>query len=202
MTDNVNLVVDCETMGTAEDAIILQFAFTVVPFGMDIHELREKHSRSWKLAVSPQQLGHRTTDESTMHFWQKHADTFRKVGMPTDHDIHPRVALQEAAEFLKLEGVNANSVLWQRGSKDLDWLTSLSKTFDTTALTDVIAFWQVMDIRTALNVLGFSSKCNGYMDTSYIPAELYKGFIGTSEDHDASSDVIRDVLFLRVAGLV
>lgn len=199
----INAVIDCETLGTAEDAIILQIAVSVIDPNWSILDVKNVHSKSWKVDVKCQKAAGRSINNETMLFWQKNSEQFMQLIAPNPPPMSPTFVIHEFAAFLKEQGFDANSFIWQRGSKDLDWITSLAASFGAIKdLTDVVNFWQGRDIRTAIDVLGFSEKCNGYMDLKHLPKEIYAGIIGELHDHDAASDVIRDSMYLRIAGVV
>ena len=193
-----NAIIDCETLSTDSKAIILQIAVGVIGDDQPISKMKLE---SWKLDVPCQNAEGRVVDKGTMAFWSKHPEMFKKLSTPSSKDQHPAVAVKEIAEFLKDRGFDKNSFLWQRGSKDFEWLASLAQSFDSLDILDsTVNWWQTRDVRTAVDVLGFSTACNGYMDAKHIPAEL--SALLMHQDHDAMSDIVRDTIFLRVAGVI
>ena len=190
-----HLIIDVETMGVAENSVILQISCALHDTANKDKMFEKLQFRNWKLKAKPQTEFGRKVDADTLKWWkdQPHEVQVKSL-IPSKDDIDPEVACQEFEDWLKAEGFNKKSdIIWQRGSKDQDWITSLMLDCGWIPFTLPINFGRVRDIRTCVDVLGWSEKLNGYPDNVDELRTQVPGY----KQHDALSDIQLELLILR-----
>lgn len=189
-----HLIIDVETLGIDSKAVVLQFVAAIYD-----GTTKEISIRNWKLDAMQQKQFGRTIDPETMKWWQQQNIEAQKMALiPSADDVDPEVAMTEFEEWLGAQKFTRNDLIWQRGSMDHDWLASLFMDCGWLAEKLPIKFYRVRDIRTAVDVLGCSSKLNGYPDNT----DEIKAKIPGYKQHDAKSDVIFEIAVLREIGLL
>ena len=191
-----SLIIDLETLGIAQKSVILQITAAIVD-----SDLSSTETFNAKLDAKAQALTGRTIEKSTLSWWEsQNEEAKRRAFYPNKElDLLPIDALDAFIEFLKQNKFNAEKCfVWQRGDKDSLWLTDLF--MDNGWIFDKIPFkwWKVRDIRTCVDVLGQSSRLNGYPDNS---EDLIAQIPGYAK-HDAISDVNLEVLILKQCGVI
>lgn len=198
-----NLIIDCETLGVKDNAIVPMFAAMVTDDQLSIQD----NMRNLILlhpSVPEQEAKGSVREEGTELFWSKQPKEVFDVVMSQEHSISIDDCYTKFKEFLKVKGYLGENApfIWQRGSKDLDWLSNL---FNRRVFDDMLPFGRVRDIRTGIDVLGASSAQNGYMDAGKVSDEgtlLLTKMNVKGQAHHPAYDVVRDFVFLRSLGLV
>jgi hypothetical protein len=194
-----HLIIDVETMATHQDAVILQITAAM-------HNTRNKDTlfesldiKNYKLQAKPQADYGRRVDPDTIRWWrEQHIDVQKQAFIPHPDDLDPEEALTDFAEWLKSHKFNKyEDFIWQRGSMDTDWIVSLFQSCGWAWKQVPLPFHRVRDIRTCVDVLGMSSKLNGYPDNT----EELRAQIPGYKQHDALSDVKFEILTLHEAGI-
>jgi hypothetical protein len=195
-----HLIIDLETLATHQDAVILQITAAMHDTADRDTLLDTLKFKNYKLNAKVQHEHGRRVDPDTIKWWkEQHVDVQRQSFIPHKDDLEPEVALTDFEEWLKSEGFNKHKdFIWQRGSKDSDWLTSLFLDCGWVFKQIPIQYNRVRDIRTVVDVLGMSSRLNGYPDNT----EELRAQIPDYKQHDAVSDVRFEVLVLREAGIL
>jgi hypothetical protein len=195
-----HLIIDLETLATHQDAVILQITAAM-------HDTDNKETlfeslqwKNYKLQAKVQHEHGRIVDPDTVRWWkEQHIDVQREAFIPRADDLDPEEALNDFTDWLKTNKFDKwKDFVWQRGSMDNDWLVSLMQDCGWTWKQVPLNFARVRDIRTTVDVLGMSSKLNGYPDNT----EELRGQIPGYKQHDAASDVKFEILVLREAGIL
>lgn len=199
---NKNAVIDLETLGIADRSIILQITIAVCTVDDPMSRLlSDDNILDLKIAVEPQKTAGRIIDPDTVAWWNRQDKALRnRIILPSQRDIHPREVYGKIKSFLEAKGYDReNDFVWQRGSKDIDWLTSFLEDFGT-KFQDIPFSWsKVRDIRTAVDVLGASSRLDGRPDgLTKMIQENIKDYI----QHDAKCDVKENILVLQNLGIM
>lgn len=200
-----HLILDIETLSVREDAIILQIAAGI----FDTTKKREEEGVesllenidfvNYKLNAKIQK--DRLVSKSTLEWWKTQPLDVQKASLiPSPEDWDPEAACEDFALWLKNSKFDKRKdTLWQRGTKDSDWLGSLMRDCGWVSHETLpFNWWRVRDLRTAVDVLGQSSKMNGYPDNI---AEL-EGMIPGYQHHDAKCDVEMEFVILRQCGVL
>jgi hypothetical protein len=195
-----HLIIDVETLSIHQDAVILQF--TAALHNTDNRDtlLESLQIKNYKLQAKHQVDIGRRVDPDTVKWWrEQHMDVQKQSFIPAPTDLFPEVALTDFEEWLKENKFDKrNDFIWQRGSKDNDWLTSLFLDYGWIFKQIPLQYNKVRDIRTVVDILGMSSKLNGYPDNT----EELRAQIPGYKQHDAVSDVKFETLVLRDAGIL
>lgn len=196
-----NLIIDCETLGIKDNAVVPMFAALVTDSELSIKD-NFKNMTILHPSISEQKENGRTVDEGTLAFWDGQPSDVREIVMSQGKALSVNVCFDSFKEFLNKTGYTKENhpFIWQRGSKDLEWLTTLFAPNDLG-----LPWWSVRDIRTAIDVLGASTKQNGYMDADKVSDEGTSMLMKLNESgkqHHPAYDVVRDFIFLRTLGLV
>lgn len=194
-----HLIIDVETLGVAETSVILQIAAA-------IHDTVNKETmfeslkfRTWKIQAKQQVEFGRTVAQDTLTWWKTQPLEVQKLALiPSEADVDPEVACEELAEWLTECKFTTRDMIWQRGSKDQDWISSLMMDCGWMDSKLPLKFYRVRDIRTCVDVLGHSEKLNGYPDNLEELRALVPGY----KQHDALSDIKLELLILRQCGIL
>lgn len=195
-----HLVIDCETLATHQDAVILQITAALHDTVNKDTLLDSLKIKNYKLNAKVQHEFGRKVDPDTIKWWrEQHIEVQKQSFIPLPSDEDPEVALTDFEEWLKEEGFDKyKDFIWQRGSMDTDWLISLFQSCGWVWNQVPLKYHRVRDIRTLVDVLGMSEKLNGYPTNS----EELRAQIPNYRQHDALSDVKFEVLVLREAGIL
>jgi len=198
-----NLIIDCETLGTRDNAIVPMFAAIVTDDELSIKD-NLKNLIILHPSIEEQRQNGGTEEQATLYWWKSQSiDTFNTV-MSQTNSLPLLECAKKFDSFLVEKGYskNDNPFIWQRGSKDEDWLKNV---FASCGNAYKLDWWSVRDIRTAIDVLGASSKQNGYMDADKVSDEgtmLLMKMNEKGKAHHPAYDVVRDFVFLRSLKLV
>lgn len=187
-----SLIIDLETLGIADNSVVLQISAGIVD------ENGAKYF-SAKLNARTQAESGRLIDPDTLRWWKSQSmDAQVRAFIPNKSlDISPLQACDDFEQFLKDNKYNKKQdFVWQRGSKDADWLSSLFTQNGWVFEKIPFAWWKVREIRTAVDVLGHSKKLNGYPDN----VDELRSKIPNYEAHDSLSDVKLEIEILRMLG--
>lgn len=203
-----NLLIDVETLGVDSNAVLLQIAGVVTDSELSVDDMLASRFQI-KLDARQQKDSGRTIDAATLKFWKEQPIEVREqVILPSKQDKSMNDAIDEFERIVKQQGFdperNFNSMIFQRGSKDTDWLTNMW--VQNHRPTTLLPWYKVFDIRTAFNVLGVSPKLNGYPDLYDIANLELKSKLDALDQlelaHNAMHDVGREVIMLRHFGLI
>lgn len=194
-----HLVIDVESMGIEEKSVILQISAA-------IHDTDNKETmfeslkfRNWKIQAKPQTEFGRTVDADTLKWWKEQPHEVQlKSLIPSKDDVDPEAACQELEDWLKECGFTNKDFIWQRGSKDQDWICSLMTDCGWIGWKLPLKFYRVRDIRTCVDVLGHSTKLNGYPDN----VDELRAQVPGYKQHDAESDIKLELLILNQCGIL
>jgi len=197
-----NLIIDCETLGTKDNAIVPMFAALVTDDQLSMKDNLKNliilHPR-----IEEQEMRGSVREAGTLQFWAQQSNDVRDLVMDQTNSISLTECHDKFKKFLLEKGFYEDSAafIWQRGSKDLEWLTNLFPCNADLKLN----WWSIREIRTAIDVLGASKKQNGYMDADKVSDEgtiLLMKLNEKNKAHHPAYDVVRDFVFLRSLGLV
>jgi hypothetical protein len=200
-----HLIIDVETMGIHEESVILQWTaalYDTKDQGDDPDALLE-HVKIFdiKLNAKLQVEYGRKVDQDALKFWksQPHEVQLQSLIPNAEKDVDPEIACQMFEDWLKENGFNKKTdMVWQRGTQDILWLTSIFQSCGWIFEKLPFAWYRVRDIRTAVDVLGLSTKLNGYPDCT----EDLRSMVPNYKQHDARSDVLFECCVLRLAGII
>lgn len=200
-----HLLIDVETLSTHQDAIILQFTGLMYKARAEPEETIEEFMGNCsfldlKLSVVDQRRLGRRMDQDTMKWWSNQPTAVQQhVFIPKPDDLTADDATSAFDAWLRENGYNKKrDTIWQRGTLDSDWLTSLFMSCGYIADQVPLAWFRVRDIRTAVDVLGQSTKLNGYPDN----VDELRAMIPGYKQHDSKSDITLEALILRQAGVL
>lgn len=197
-----NLIIDCETLGVNDNAIVPMFAALVTDDQLSIKD-NLKNMIILHPKIEEQEMRGSVRQAQTLQFWAEQPTDVRELVMDQTNSISLAECHDKFKNFLREKGFyqEEHAFIWQRGSKDLDWLTNLFP-----CSTDLkLNWWSIREIRTAIDVLGASQKQNGYMDADKISDEgtmLLMKLNEKNKAHHPAYDVVRDFVFLRSLHLV
>lgn len=196
-----NLIIDCETLGVRDNAVVPMFAALVTDDQLSIKDNLKNMIILHPSTVEQDSRGS-TRSEDTIRWWDKQSQDVQQIVLSQDNSISILECCNKFMKFLETTDYlkEQSPFIWQRGSKDLDWLINLFAGYDIE-----LPWWQVRDIRTAIDVLGASKKQNGYMDADKISDEgtmILMKLNEKNKQHHPAYDVVRDFVFLRSLGLV
>lgn len=135
-----DLVIDLETLGIKDDAVILQVA--MVSFDNETFEVQR--GWNWFLNMHDQANNDRHIEVDTLAWWMQQSDEAREViQMATRPESHSLEDFkQDFWETWKAELTFADvDCVWAQGTKDQTWMESL---LGSTPWN----YWQYKDIRT------------------------------------------------------
>ena len=169
-----HLLIDVETLGIHEDSVVLQFTGLMYFPQAEPEETVEAFLENCsmidlKLSVEDQRRLGRKIDQGTVKWWSEQPTSVQQtVFIPSADDLPADEAMTRLDTWLaehKFE--KRKDTIWQRGTKDCDWLTSLFMTcgwiFDKVPL----GWYKVRDIRSAVDLFGHSTKLNVYPQNTY-----------------------------------
>ena len=196
-----NLIIDCETLGVRDNAVVPMFAALVTDDQLPMKD-NLKNMIILRPRIEDQEANGATKDIGTLEFWEKQPRDVYEIVMSQDKSETINECCTKLLHFLDKTGYTKEQspFIWQRGSKDLDWMVNLFVGYDIK-----LPWWQVRDTRTAIDVLGASKKQNGYMDADKVSDEgtmILMKLNEKNKQHHPGYDVVRDFVFLRSLGLV
>jgi len=196
-----NLIIDCETLGTRDNAIVPMFAALVTDDQLSIKD-NLKNLIILHPSVEEQRRNGGVESNDTIKWWHTQPKELYDLVMSQENSLPLAACLDKFNNFLedKRYFEEKYPFIWQRGSKDEDWLRNV---FESSSYK--LDWWSVRDIRTAIDALGASSKQNGYMDADKVSDEgtmLLMKLNEKGKAHHPAYDVVRDFVFLRSLRLV
>ena len=199
-----NLLYDVETLATHEDAVLLQFT-ALMYNGDGNEETAEQFIENCaifdvKLDVTDQAKLGRKIDRDTVDWWQSQPSAVQaEVLIPSKNDVPLEVAMTSFECWLKDQKFNKKTdTIWQRGDRDTAWLISAFMTAGWIPASLPLAWYRVRDLRTAVDVMGASSKLNGYPDNVAELQAMIPGF----QKHNSKYDIILEAFILRQLGVL
>lgn len=194
-----HLIVDVETLGIHEDSVVLQVTAAMFDPEKPGEFFDKLFIKNWKLNAK-MQVKSRKVDRDTLKFWEEQPiEVQRAAVIPHKDDIEPEIFCDEMTEWINSFKYNKRAdMFWQRGSKDSDWLTSLFMMNGYEFNQMPWSWGRIREIRTAVDVLGQSSKLNGYPDNVDELRDMIPGY----KRHDSESDVRLEALILFQVGIL
>jgi hypothetical protein len=200
-----HLLIDVETLGIHEDSVILQFTgmiYNTQPEPEDtIQQFLDNCSMiDLKLSVEDQHRFGRKIDPDTVKWWSNQPTSVQQhVFIPNENDLPADEAMSQFESWLKENKFNKKrDTIWQRGTQDILWISSLFMSCGWIFDQIPIAWYRVRDLRTAVDVLGQSTKLNGYPDNT----DELRALVPNYKQHDSKSDIMLEALILRQAGVL
>ncbi len=200
-----HLLIDVETLGIHEDSIVLQFTAMMYKVQDEPEETLEQFVNNCsvfeaKLSVADQRRLGRKIDPDTVKWWSDQPTAVQQhVFVPKDTDLPADEAMSAFDSWLtENKFVKKRDTIWQRGTQDVLWLTSLFMSCGWIFSQVPLAWFRVRDLRTVVDVLGMSSKLNGYPDN----VDELRAMIPGYKQHDSRSDIMLEALILRQAGVL
>lgn len=186
--ENTHIVIDTETLGFSDEAIVLSIA--LCPFRFEEKDLTfmDLVNRSYfcKLKVKPQKEKGRIADRNTLEWWSKQNDHIKSFSYTKNGtEIDPQQALLDMKVFVSKCGYDyQKSYMFERGmGYDSNKLQSLYTMYD---LSSPFNFWRAREIRTINDLVGDVS--NGKWE---LPNGNPKEFIEHHALHDAALDAYK-----------
>lgn len=199
-----HLLIDVETLGIHEDSVILQFTGMIYTAQAEPEDTIDEFLANCsmidlKLSVVDQRRLGRKIDPDTVKWWSNQPTAVQQhVFIPKDDDLPADEAMSRFDSWLRDNKFQKKSdTIWQRGTKDCDWLTSLFMTCGWVFDQVPLGWYRVRDLRTCVDVLGQSAKLNGYPDN----VDELRAMIPDYKQHDSKSDIMLEALILRQAGV-
>lgn len=200
-----HLLIDVETLGIHEESVVLQFTGLMYNKPETEEETIEEFISNFsmidlKLSVVDQRRLGRKIDPDTVKWWSNQPTAVQQhVFIPREDDLPADEAMTRFDDWLRQNKFNKKQdTIWQRGTKDTDWLSSLFMTCGWIFDQIPLGWYRVRDLRTAVDVLGQSSKLNGYPDNVDELRQMIPGY----KQHDSKSDILLEALILRQAGVL
>lgn len=139
----IDVMIDLETLGLKDDAVILQIA--VVATGL---EICDAPISSFNIYVSPATQPRRSVDYGTLLFWQEQPEeVFNTVAGGTSSLKDALVELNKFIEALSAaEGIGSLQ-FWCKGDRDFRWLETA---YIQEGVNCPWNYWQLADLRTAM----------------------------------------------------
>lgn len=202
MAITTQLIIDCETLGTNDDSVVLDCA--VVAYDV----LKDKdtplaeflpRARRFKLDVKEQLAAGRVTDPDTIAWWTKQDRAAQLAVQPAPGDLSRQEFYDQFMEYTKEVGFyNTDGTVWQRGTLDSQWLDTIWASLGIKQFNRPFMWWKVRDLRTAVDLSGASSKLNGYADDFWPTlSRTWPDF----QKHNSVHDTVSEILSLRLAGV-
>lgn len=185
------VIVDMESLGTHDDAIILDMALNIVDFSTPpetnglIEKLRSEQFYM-KFDVKEQYNDlNRVKTQTTMDWWKEQSDKAKQILKITGKEESVKILPTKINEYFEQKNVNPKECFWlQRGFIDLGWIAHIYER--TLGLEEPpFAFWNGFDIKSLLL---------GHLNTPKF--DIPEEFIDTTalESHSSKDDVILDIL--------
>jgi len=199
-----HLLIDVETLGIHEDSVVLQFTALMYKGAGDEESidafLGNCDILDLKLSVEDQRRYGRKIDKDTVQWWSNQPSAVQKhVFVPSKDDLPLDEAMTRLETWLKDQKFNKRSdTIWQRGDRDTNWLSSCFMSAGWIFDQIPLGWFRVRDLRTAVDVLGASSKLNGYPDN----VDELRAMIPGYQQHDSRSDIILESVILRQLGVL
>lgn len=195
------LIFDIETIGTESTAVCLEASFLVYDLKRDAHKsLDSLNPVTFKLSVKDQIDAGRTVCPETKIWWKeqiKLEPSLAKIVMPSPNDLTMMEFFNALRNYLREEGYAKNDWAWQRGTLDIMVIDSIFKQLDVDRNAFPIKWWDIRDLRTAIDLYGEGAS-RGY--TPDYKTKILKE-LPNFVKHDARYDILLEVFMLREVGL-
>lgn len=203
MDDQMDFVLDWETLGTDPDSVVLSLAF--IPFPRNKILAFEEHLANayyWKFDVVHQvELG-RIINDDTLEWWGKQDPEVMKSQLePSDEDVTLDVMLKELYDARKKHGINNKSLGYCRGpSFDYPLMADIirmvkhmldKQQYPINAAFFPCAFWNQMDVRSYIRGIT--------MDKTATMVPLPKGSLNGFRHHNPIDDCARAIMHVQYA---
>lgn len=188
-----HIVIDTETLGVEENAVILSIGAVAFTFdGDNNYRQYVKSGIQLKLDVEDQVRNYgRKIEDDTVSWWKKQSKEAQEILKRTPIDYRVADAMIALNAWLKQSQYDwKTSYIWTRGNAfDIPKLESLYKNAQMKCGFNT---WMVRDVRTAIDILAGTG--NGlYEPRDGVPAE----FVAHNSLHDAAMDAFRMVELIQ-----
>lgn len=199
-----HVVIDAESLGTRDNAVILQFSAIAYHLTDDanksLSELVATKSFNMKLNASEQIAAGRSVDEDTLKWWSKQSAAAQEILKPLPDDKTMAEFHTGFQKWLDDVGYDRKfGFVWSRGMIDTRWTDTMWRQLGIAQDDYPVFYYRVRDIRTAVDVSGTSSRLNG------VPDEFWKQIkveFPEVVDHDSLHDCAKQILQLKLAGII
>lgn len=202
MASTIQLIFDCESLGTNDDSVILDCSVVAYDIVKDAKTPLADflpRARRFKLDAKEQMAAGRITDPDTIAWWQKQDIAAQQAVAPASGDLSRQEFYEQFIEYTDEVGFDRkNGFVWQRGTIDGQWLDTIWAGLGVKQFDRPFMWWKIRDIRTAVDLSGASSKLNGYADEFW--PTLTRDW-PEFQKHNSVHDTVSEILSLRLAGV-
>lgn len=192
--DTTHLVVDFETLGKRDNAVVTRIACT--PFKLSEKDItyNELFNRTFYIALSikdQKENYKREIDKSTLDWWKKQSKDLQKLSaLPTDNDLSLQTGMDQFKSFVKSHGYSQwKSFVWARGSYfECGKFETMHENVYGEDERPFLNTYKFHDCRTYNWLL--SGGPNGGLEI-WEPSPMPKEFIKHHAAHDAALDAFR-----------
>ena len=190
-----NLIIDLETLGTREGAVVVSLGATLFDFENGKNDFDRYIDEGFhvKFDIADQIRNHkRKVEDGTLAWWKEQSESARKILKPSDEDASMRDGLEMFNAWLRSSKYDfKKSYVWSRGTYfDFPKVESM---YDQLGLECGFNTWKIRDVRTFIDVLV------GVDNGKYEPQNgAPSGFIAHDALHDAAMDAYRMVEIFRL----
>lgn len=187
-----DIMIDIETLGQREDAIILSIA--CIPFEWDIYYDINHYIDSGikiNLNIQEQEQQKRTTDKVTIDWWKKQDKNAIKCNITQPTNVQSvLIGLTQLTVFIKNSDYDfQNSYVWSRGNYfDFPKIEHIYRISNNLPLP--FNYWKIRDTRTFIDINNVDSQRKGLYD---LKEPLPNNFIHHDCLHDCALEVARIV---------
>lgn len=190
-----NLIIDLETLGTREGAVVISLGATLFDFenGKNDFDSYIENGFHVKFDVKDQVRNYkRGIEDGTLAWWKEQSAEARKILVPSDEDASMLEGLEMFNAWLRASKYDfKNSYVWSRGTYfDFPKVESM---YDQLNLKCGFNTWKIRDVRTFIDVLV------GVDNGKYEPQNgTPRNFVPHDALHDAAMDAFRMVEIFRL----
>lgn len=189
--------VDIETVGVRSSCGVLSLSIVYFGHSEDKHNIEylKENTLTVKFNLIDQIQYNRTTDKSTVDWWNKQSDEVRKKSfLPSDSDVNVVDGIKQVNEYIKQKCLEHNTKLkdenfWCRGQLEPVVLQDLCNAIGQPQIQP--AYWMWRDIRTIIHYMYNAPR--GYTDIDY-PSNQEEVKDLYNSKHDPKTDIILDIL--------
>jgi hypothetical protein len=195
MGELTHIVIDVETLGLYQDAIVLSLGAVGFQFDPDAHPNFDKLVSTGiniKFDIKDQMRAGRAMTDSTVEWWKGQDEAAKAILRPSPEDRSMVDGLTEFADWVKnMKTYNyKESFVWSRGTY-FDF-PKVEHMYMQSNIPVPYNGWKIRDVRTFIDVLTGGSR--GVYNLQHAPT----GFVAHNSLHDAAMDACRmHELFLK-----
>lgn len=190
MTTHTQFMVDLETKGKYDNAIVTRIAVTPFNFETDKNiSFEELVDRTLYLSFDQDEQEHigRVSDESTLEWWNNQPEELKIESFyPTQNDLPVKVVFEKCRDFLKSwDYDHYKSLLWARNcSFENGKLSSLNETYFPNEPKHIFNHWNWHECKT-FNYIFTAGATEKYTVETETPFQYHNA------KHDAAMDTYR-----------